>query len=191
MKLLVLAGALSLLAICEVQAEPLLVNLAPDADSGGSIGTLDVGENIITGSLNIGDSQIPGFSFSVDLPVGLVISSGALEITDDENGDAAFTEPLNGDHGYGNGTFTLDAPYSTPGPLDVAYGNVQESCVGGNPPVCTYSTYDFSLQYTVTSDATAPEPASFPLLGIGLAALMALSRKNNPGRSGSARKSAA
>ena len=131
-------------------------------DSGfPNIATLIVGVNTISGTVT-GDSNF-GFSngtFSVTLPAGMVITSGTLTIANftynynnpgavGSNTNGSVAEPLNSSTSIGgNGTYSLtaNAPYSTPGSLNVAL-NSSEIC--GGPGDCSAGSFSFSLQYTV------------------------------------------
>jgi hypothetical protein len=128
-----------------------------------NIGTLGEGVNTISGTEagDPSDGQQYFSTFSVTLPVGMVITSGALTITNftynygspgalGSNFNGSVTEPLNSSTTIsGNGTYNLtaNAPYSTPGSFNV---NVQPAavCLGVSGP-CAPGSFSYSLQYTV------------------------------------------
>jgi hypothetical protein len=131
-------------------------------DSGyPNILTLIVGVNTISGTVT-GDSNF-GFSngtFSVTLPAGMVIASGTLTIANftynynnpgamGSNTNGSVAEPLNSSTSIGgNGTYSLtaNAPYSTPGTLNVTLIASEICFLAGD---CSAGSFSFSLQYTV------------------------------------------
>ncbi len=168
-----LLAALTLAAA--LRAAPLTITEPPDhPGSGGSTYTLDLGVNTISGSVSGcpncgGDFQD---NFTLVLPAGFNISSGFLSASIDPGGNAnpqlaCFTSFGCASTGFFSGAsdsvfnnpgrsfeFTASSPYFIPS-VELA----------GN------STY--TLSYTVVMDTApqVPEPGTFALIGLGLAAL--------------------
>ena len=153
-----------------------------------NIGTLGVGVNTITGSVNGAPGSLDfEDTFSVTLPAGLVITAGQWSISNFTfgiGGEGSFngsvSEPIDSAKAAsGNGTLNIvNVPYSTPGSLnaDIQSAYSQTCDNPGDGIMCRNNEggFTYTLQYSVVS--SVPEPSTGPWLAAGVAALWLMRR---------------
>lgn len=176
-------------ALVPASAAPLFFVESTDLSgtSSANIGTLGVGLNSISGTLN-GAPTIGDLSdlFAVTLPTGLVIIAGQVTVTNFHYGAGAiqtalpFTDPVGGTQTFlANGVYllTLNLPFTAlfETMSFAANGPFSEN---SGPTVYFAGGYDYTIEYTVI-DSAVPEPSAAGLIGLGLAAILAMCRRSH------------
>jgi hypothetical protein len=170
-------SCLALLSAASAWATPVTYTEPPDlADSGGPTFILEVGINTITGSVNGCNNCAGDFadSFSLTLPVGLIVTSAFFSATNFNGGGANPTLGCFTQAGcFGTGFFsgmTL-APGTTAFTATSPYAQLAGS-------VTVPGSYDYILSYTVAS-AGVPEPSTAIAVVSALAGLVLIRRRNS------------
>ena len=200
-------GLLLCLLVCAVVAPAAVLTYNETSYPGGvfppsglpnsypNIGTLGIGVNTITGVI---DGARAEGTFSVTLPAGLIVTAGQWSITNFTFGggrvsqvDGSVTETIDSTKDVnGNGILSLiSVPYSTSGSInaDVISAFSIQTVYGCCPPNATEvhdaGGFNYTLQYTVAADpASAPEPSSLALAGLGILTLAVATRRKRASR---------